>query len=776
MASINLSGILKDPTGEVAVGDQIRFTHRTTTGDTIKFARSVLIIPPGGDYDIDLEFGNILVEYLDIKDVNYKNLGIVTVNGDSTAVTLPELLLAIVPPTDEQLLEFQNILAEAEALVAIFATTEGAENVNTNSNNSVQIELDALSDGQTGGLIVRTTKALLDLITPSGPTEEQSSYKVTDDDISSANNGFYSWNGSIFVADADTTTGEVESGNAFAVSGGTVFDWFEGVKGFSFGVNKAHSSLIQTDVLINNVGAIISIVGWKMIGIPVVPGQVITFGNFAVDSNSHYAFYDDAVLISFGGSYTTGALPITDTVPAGANIMFIDIKTPTNVDADFEFLMINEGSALLPFVTPVRFVNQIDENKLDAEKLSVGNEVPTPLTDFNATNLKFVEDNFNSSDDLFDFSINLFDKSLPRTESFFLDSSGVETANAGFAITDFIRLEPSTDYNWQGKGAGAGTFGAVYDENKLFIRNVGNLVSGSFTTTAEEVFFRESINIDDPTLFMIQKGFTVDLLTPFFKILKEENQVMGWWNDLPLDAEIILINTGQSNSVGGANKSTYEDGDVAENETVMVWNNGTLSWDNQHLDVTTSKVGWNAFMKEHVFKYNRQFKIINGGVSSTDIDFHLPNELGYTDLVTSVENAINNVLASGKRPYVYMIFIQGEADSNSTVDADAYAAKLATWVAQWKTNLGENLPIIQGGIAEFGTAQEILDDIKINDAKRRQYADGIISEFYEVTGFATTDNLHRNRAGYLEEADVIISKIDAIGIGLEITNDLPYTF
>ena len=115
MASITLTGTLLDPTGEVAVGDQIRFTHRTTTGDTIKFARSILIIPPSGMYNITLEFGNIFVEYLDIKDVQYKPLGVVTVNQDSTATSLPELLNAIVPPTDEQLLEFQSILADTVA-------------------------------------------------------------------------------------------------------------------------------------------------------------------------------------------------------------------------------------------------------------------------------------------------------------------------------------------------------------------------------------------------------------------------------------------------------------------------------------------------------------------------------------------------------------------------------------------------------------------------------------------------------------------------------------
>lgn len=76
MASVTLTGTLLDPAGEVAVGDQMRFTHRTTTGETIQFARSILIIPPSGAYNITLEFGLILVEYLDVKDVHTETLGL----------------------------------------------------------------------------------------------------------------------------------------------------------------------------------------------------------------------------------------------------------------------------------------------------------------------------------------------------------------------------------------------------------------------------------------------------------------------------------------------------------------------------------------------------------------------------------------------------------------------------------------------------------------------------------------------------------------------------
>ena len=41
MASINLAGVLRDPTGEFSYKNKIRFTHNTTTGQTLKGFSSV---------------------------------------------------------------------------------------------------------------------------------------------------------------------------------------------------------------------------------------------------------------------------------------------------------------------------------------------------------------------------------------------------------------------------------------------------------------------------------------------------------------------------------------------------------------------------------------------------------------------------------------------------------------------------------------------------------------------------------------------------------------
>ncbi len=97
MASINLSGILVDSLGEIDVGAIITWTHLTTTGQTIATTKVDLVIPPDGSYDIDVEFGEIRIDYT--TRTGRRFIKIVIVNGDTTATTIPQLLDAAVPNT-----------------------------------------------------------------------------------------------------------------------------------------------------------------------------------------------------------------------------------------------------------------------------------------------------------------------------------------------------------------------------------------------------------------------------------------------------------------------------------------------------------------------------------------------------------------------------------------------------------------------------------------------------------------------------------------------------
>jgi len=112
MAFITLSGTLLDPNGDLAVGDQIRFTHKSTTGETVESAVSIITVNPAGTYSLPLQYGLVLVEYKDARKSQFKNLGVATVNGTNPATSIPELLNALVPVSSAELIEFQGILAD----------------------------------------------------------------------------------------------------------------------------------------------------------------------------------------------------------------------------------------------------------------------------------------------------------------------------------------------------------------------------------------------------------------------------------------------------------------------------------------------------------------------------------------------------------------------------------------------------------------------------------------------------------------------------------------
>lgn len=113
MANINLTGILRDPTGEFSYRNQIRFTHNTNTGQTLKGFRSVHDIEVDGAYDIDVEYGNVSVETFDVLNRSWIYHGTFTINSDTPATDIPTLLGITTPATNAELLVFQALAADA---------------------------------------------------------------------------------------------------------------------------------------------------------------------------------------------------------------------------------------------------------------------------------------------------------------------------------------------------------------------------------------------------------------------------------------------------------------------------------------------------------------------------------------------------------------------------------------------------------------------------------------------------------------------------------------
>lgn len=156
MASINLSGILTRPDGEPDVGAVVTFTHFSTTGTTVKTSYFELIVPPNGAYNIDLEYGNVRVDYAS-DYCKQRFIAIVTVNQDNPATSIPELLNASVPVAPDVILEMQALLADTVAAkdiaVAVseqITTTELINQPNTFSTGDV-IETSGFTTKGDGG-------------------------------------------------------------------------------------------------------------------------------------------------------------------------------------------------------------------------------------------------------------------------------------------------------------------------------------------------------------------------------------------------------------------------------------------------------------------------------------------------------------------------------------------------------------------------------------------------------------------------------------------------
>lgn len=113
------------------------------------------------------------------------------------------------------------------------------------------------------------------------------------------------------------------------------------------GTNIADPRLIQEDKLVSSTGAIVTAAGWRMIGIPVNEGDVITLGRFKLNRSGYSAFYDGTALVLFNRDFNL--MPVTLVTPPGATILYVNIKSPLSSGDDHARLTVNKGSELLPF-------------------------------------------------------------------------------------------------------------------------------------------------------------------------------------------------------------------------------------------------------------------------------------------------------------------------------------------------------------------------------------------------------------------------------------------
>ena len=215
MATKRLQGFLRDPLSEYAQHDLWRFTHLTTTGEVVKGSQSIRRIGADGSYDFLLRFGRVLIESKDRLSQRWVLHGEYTINSQTTATTIPALLLATTPVTPEIVQQLEALLADAESArdetVALF---DGVDGDFIYHNKNVLSAVSQLGGVPTGGLIESGSNANGGYVKFANGTMICNGYNVA------SGTGGYPVNvqlPAIFVAQPSTTLTLATLSNASAV-------------------------------------------------------------------------------------------------------------------------------------------------------------------------------------------------------------------------------------------------------------------------------------------------------------------------------------------------------------------------------------------------------------------------------------------------------------------------------------------------------------------------------------------------------------------------------
>jgi hypothetical protein len=213
-----------------------------------------------------------------------------------------------------------------------------------------------------------------------------------------------------------------------------------------------------------------------------------------------YHYNSAKVFISSGvagdGSFTT---------PANGVYIRINI-TFSSEFTQKDLLMVNEGSALLPYESYTEQAISINGKPIrnaDKDFLKLGDAYLKSESDA----MNVLKSSIQTS------SVNIFDKST-TVQGSYIDNSGVATTNAITSRTDFIAVKPSTNYikttlNYVGTVA-------FYNSAKVYISSVGGV---SFTTPSNCAFIRTNITFSSEfsqkDLLMINEGTVLLAYQPY---------------------------------------------------------------------------------------------------------------------------------------------------------------------------------------------------------------------------------------------------------------------
>ena len=169
------------------------------------------------------------------------------VDGDKTNLDLNTSKVGITPTQASDITANNAKVSDINHVTIELPNVNNTSDVNKPTSTATQVQIDSLTQGQTGGLISFTTLAILQAYTDLGNND---SYKVTNDSTAS-NNGYYHWSGSAYVKDDSLVNGEISYKNNDSVKGGSIYEVTNNKADYLVGINLFNKEVAVPDFYVN---------------------------------------------------------------------------------------------------------------------------------------------------------------------------------------------------------------------------------------------------------------------------------------------------------------------------------------------------------------------------------------------------------------------------------------------------------------------------------------------------------------------------------------------
>jgi lysophospholipase L1-like esterase len=302
---------------------------------------------------------------------------------------------------------------------------------------SLDVKVDNLEQNQVTG--VETYAELTDL---PGTGVLLVSYKVTNDTVSSTNNGFYHWDGAVYIKDASAANGEITAGNTEAVEGGKIYTETT-LRVLS---NKEFYPYIP--IIIGKTPLTVEILKNFILGLELsglTPNPSLFYSPAVIDKTPTDVRVRIYSMTSEGGG---GYIQIADF--ASTDILNEELLIE---DEDVGYILIN------PTAIPDGSFSEVDYENAGFDQ-SVFNE-------FNSLLINEIRDRENITNNILDLSNELIDN-----DTFFVQTDGdIGGPISTFKYTTEIRVTPKGNYSLTISVVPSGSYAIVayYDIDMVFI-------------------------------------------------------------------------------------------------------------------------------------------------------------------------------------------------------------------------------------------------------------------------------------------------------------------